>query len=345
MVLKLDADPVLVITDLVKVYGGRTPIRAVDGISFALGRGEILGLLGPNGAGKTTTIQMLLSTLTPTSGRISYFDRSLSEGREAILSRVGYASAYSKLPTHLSIEENLDVFGRLYGLRRAERKARIREMLSQFGVWDLRKRVMAGLSAGQTTRVMLAKAFLARPRIALLDEPTASLDPDIAHEVRDFVRQRRDQEGVSILYTSHNMDEVAEICDRVLFLEGGRIADVGRPEDLAASVSATRIRFRVEQGLDSLLHAAGSRGLIIRRSDEPAEVEVEIDEHQVSGFLAELASSGVHYSDITLRKPTLEDYFLMLARRRSSPRSPSIGEAAVVVGPMGHGRSEVEASR
>jgi ABC-2 type transport system ATP-binding protein len=345
MMLQLKADTVLDVTNLVKVYGGKTPTRAVDGICFALARGEILGLLGPNGAGKTTTIQMLLSTLTPTSGRIMYFGRSLTEDRDAILARVGYASAYSKLPTHLSIEENLDVFGRLYGLGHAERKARVREMLSQFGIWDLRKRIMAGLSAGQTTRVMLAKAFLARPRIALLDEPTASLDPDIAHEVRDFVRQQRDGEGVSILYTSHNMDEVSEICDRVLFLDSGRIAEVGRPEDLAASVAATRIRFRVDLGRDVLLLAAGEWELPVRCGDDPANVEVEIQENRVSGFLAELASSGVRYSNITLRKPTLEDYFLKLARRRSLFPAESNGDATVGVRQSGHGGSEREVPR
>ena len=256
-----EAAPVLAVTELTKVYRGRKPVTAVDHITFELGRGEILGLLGPNGAGKTTTIQMLLSTLEPTSGRIEYFGRSLAEHRASILALVGYASAYSKLPLHLAIEENLDVFGRLYGMPGRARKERTKELLTRFGVWDLRRRTMSGLSAGQTTRVMLAKAFLARPRIALLDEPTASLDPDIAHEVRDFVREQRDGARVSILYTSHNMDEVAEICDRVLFLDGGKIAAVGTPEELAASAAATRLRFTVEQGLDDLIRSAAAWGL------------------------------------------------------------------------------------
>ncbi len=166
-------------------------------------------------------------------------------------------------PSHLAIEENLDVFGRLYGMPGRARKERTKELLTRFGVWDLRRRTMAGLSAGQTTRVMLAKAFLARPRIALLDEPTASLDPDIAHEVRDFVREQRDEAGVSILYTSHNMDEVAEVCDRVLFLDRGKIAAVGTPEELAASAAATRMRFTVEQGLDDLIHSAEAWSLAV----------------------------------------------------------------------------------
>ncbi len=310
-----DIDPVLKVTDLTKVYKGRKPVTAVDHISFELARCEILGLLGPNGAGKTTTIQMLLSTLEPTSGRIEYLGKSLAEDRESILAQVGYASAYSKLPLHLAIEENLDVFGRLYGMQSNDRKERTRELLTRFGVWDLRRRTMAGLSAGQTTRVMLAKAFLARPRIALLDEPTASLDPDIAHEVRDFVREQRDGAGVSILYTSHNMDEVAEICDRVLFLDAGKLAAVGTPHELAASAAATRMRFTIERGVEELIGTARAWGLAVSREDH--SVEIEIDEHQVAKFLQELAARAVNYTSISLFKPTLEDYFIMLARRRN----------------------------
>ena len=179
---------------------------------------------------------------------------------------------------------------------------------------------MAGLSAGQTTRVMLAKAFLARPRIALLDEPTASLDPDIAHEVREFVCEQRDQAGVSILYTSHNMDEVAQICDRVLFLDRGKIAAVGRPDELAATAAATRIRLRVAHGHHDVIRHAAQRGLPAR--SENGTVEVEIDEHDIAGFLAALASSNVQYTELAIEKPTLEDYFLKLARRGAIGREP-----------------------
>jgi ABC-2 type transport system ATP-binding protein len=313
----------MVVSELTKVYRGKSPTTAVDRVSFALGQGEILGLLGPNGAGKTTTIQMLLSTLTPTSGRIVYFGKPLDTAREEILGRVGYASAYSRLPLRLTVEENLDVYGRLYGLARPERKARAKELLTWFGVWDLRRRLMAGLSAGESTRVMLAKAFLARPSVALLDEPTASLDPDIAHEVRRFVRGRRDEEGVSMVYTSHNMDEVAQVCDRVIFLSAGRVVAGGRPDELAASAATTRVRLRVEHGLDHLLSFAAARGFPSRVDD--GSVDVEVDERHVADLLAGLAAGGVRYSEIALRKPTLEDYFLKLAGE--APRNGRRAEA------------------
>jgi len=305
------SDDVLVVTDLTKVYGGKQPKRAVDGVSFALGWGEILGLLGPNGAGKTTTIQMLLSVLKPTSGRIMYFGKPLDGARTEVLGRVGYASGYSRLPLRLTVEENLDVFGRLYGLSRHDRRARTTELLSSFGVIELRRRLMLGLSAGETTRVLLAKAFLARPSVVLLDEPTASLDPDIAHDVRRFVRGRRDEEGVSMVYTSHNMGEVADVCDRVIFLGAGRVVASGRPVDLAASAAATRVGLRVDEGLDHLLGYAHARALPCQVAG--SDVDVEIDERHVAELLSNLAAAGVKYSQITLRKPTLEDYFLKLA--------------------------------
>jgi ABC-2 type transport system ATP-binding protein len=312
------SDSVLVVSELTKVYPGRPATTAVDRISFALESGEILGLLGPNGAGKTTTIQMLLSTLKPTSGEIRYFGQSLASRRGAILANVGFASAYSKLPRRLTVDENLDVFARLYGLKRAERESRIQELLSRFGAWDLRRKAMETLSAGQTTRVMLAKAFLARPRVALLDEPTASLDPDIAQEVRAFVRAQRDEENVSILFTSHNMDEVAQVCDRVIFLDRGRIASSGRPEDLAASAAMTRVRLRITEGLDRLVAHVEASGLSCAQDN--GTVEVEVDESRLADLLANFAAMGVRYREISLRKPTLEDYFLKLASISASAR-------------------------
>ena len=308
----------LLVTDLTKVYRGRPPKTAVDGVSFALGQGEILGLLGPNGARQERRRSRCCSTPDADLRPASTTSASHSiQAREAILGRVGYASGYSRLPQRLTVAENLDIFGRLSGLSRAARRARAEELLTGFGVWELRQRLMLGLSAGETTRVMLAKAFLARPNVVLLDEPTASLDPDIAHEVRRFVRDRRDREGVSMVYTSHNMDEVSDVCDRVIFLGAGRIVAVGRPEDLAASAASTRVRLRVDHGLEHLTFYASAQGLPYRVDNH--EVEVEVEERHVADLLSAIAAAGVLYSQISLQKPTLEDYFLKLAGQRPEP--------------------------
>src|SRR5579872_646757 len=184
---------------------------AVTNVSFTINEGETLGVLGRNGSGKTTIIHMLLSTLKPTSGSIAYFGKELNAHRSELLQHVGFASTYVKMPPRLSIRDNLDIYGRLYGLPYGKRLEKIERYLKFFGMWDLRDREVGVLSAGEATRVMLAKAFLADPKIVLLDEPTASLDPDVAYDIRQFILQRQQELGVSFLITSHNMYEVTQV--------------------------------------------------------------------------------------------------------------------------------------
>lgn len=225
-------DVVLQVKNLTKKFG---QFMAVDKISFELKKGEILGLLGPNGAGKTTTIQMLLGTLTPTDGEIVYFGKDFFKHRSEVLQEVNYASAYSHLPWRLTVEENLQVYARMYGVE--NRRRRIDRLLTEFGVSELRRKTVDSLSAGQKTRVMLCKAFINYPRLILLDEPTASLDPDIAAKVRQFLLAQQREYQVSMLFTSHNMAEVSEVCDRVIFLKQGQIVACDTPEKLAGDAT------------------------------------------------------------------------------------------------------------
>lgn len=271
-----------------------------------------MGLLGPNGAGKSTTISMLLGSLTPTSGSISYFGQDFSTHRADILQHVTFASTYIKLPWRLSVAENLQVYGYLYGLSRQQFLKRMEKFLKFFGVWSERHKTMNELSAGQITRVMLAKAFIPHPKIILLDEPTASLDPDIAHEVREFVKIQQKEYGSSILYTSHNMDEVADVCDRVLFLKQGKIIAADTPDNLARSVSHARMVLTVKDGMKRIERFSTEAGIPV--SVAGREVSITIDEQRVAGFLARLAEAGISYSQITIDKPTLEDYFLQMSR-------------------------------
>lgn len=213
---------------LTKVFNG--PRKAVDGISFEMREGEILGLIGPNGAGKTTTLQMLLGLTTPTSGEIRVFGLDINTHREEILRQVNFSSSYISLPYSLTVEENLTVFSRLYGVR--DRKERIRELLTVFEILDIKDTPTRRLSSGQITRVCLCKALLNKPRVLFLDEPTASLDPDMADKTRSLLKRIKKEEGLSILYTSHNMKEMEEMCDRVIFMDKGRIIAVGDPESI-----------------------------------------------------------------------------------------------------------------
>lgn len=313
----MSREPVLTVSCLKKVYPGDPPFVAVDGISFQLHQGEILGLLGSNGAGKTTTIQMLLSTLSPSSGSIVYFGKDFVLHRSAILEQVAFASTYASMPYNLTVDQNLDVFSRLYGLSPQESKQRISLLLERFGIADKRKESVSRLSAGQVTRLMLVKAFMIRPRVALLDEPTASLDPDIAKDVVAFVLEHRREYGTSILYTSHNMAEVSEVCDRVLFMQRGRIVADDLPQNLARSVLTSKVRLQVGDGLKRTLGIATQLGL--RYQVDHRTIELELDEEQISSLLSALAQAGVIYTHIQIVQPTLEDYFLHMSLKGQHP--------------------------
>lgn len=311
---------ILVVNQLKKIYPPATKREsefcALDGISFTVKKGEIVGLLGPNGAGKSTTIQMLIDTLKPTSGTIEYFGKDLHQNRSEVLQHVTFASTYIKMPWRLTVMENLWIYALLYGLNREQFDERVENFLTFFGVWDQRHKTIGMLSAGQITRIMLAKAFIPHPKIVLLDEPTASLDPDMAHQVRDFVKRQQKEYGMSIIYTSHNMDEVAAVCDRVIFLNHGKIVALDTPDNLAKSVSLARVRLWVKDGLKRTERFANEQGLVSHI--ENREIVIEIDEPAIAGFLASLADAQIEYSQISIDKPTLEDYFLSMSKQEQT---------------------------
>jgi len=214
---------------LVKVYKTST---AVDGISFALPPGTVTGLLGGNGAGKTTTIAMLMGLVTPTSGSVRVLGADMPRERYRVLGRMNFESPYVEMPMRLTIRQNLTVFGMLYGVD--DLAERIREIAAELELTALLDRPTGKLSAGQKTRVSLAKALINRPDLLLLDEPTASLDPDTADWVRAWLERYRDQRGATLLIASHNMAEVERLCERVIFLKQGRIEDDDTPAGLLA---------------------------------------------------------------------------------------------------------------
>lgn len=302
-------DPVLSVTKLKKAYSKKTLLIAVDEISFDLKPGEILGLLGPNGSGKTTTIQMLLGTLTPTSGSIAYFGADFFKNRSEVLQHVSFASAYTSLPFILTVEENLKCFGHLYGIRDAMTKAK--PLLERFGIYDKRKEKVSSLSAGQITRLMLVKAFFTDPKIVLLDEPTASLDPDVARDVCKFLLEERKRTNLSILFTSHKMEEVGELCDRAIVLKKGKIIADDLPKNLAKSISLYRLRLTIVDGMKRTLNLAEKAGITYQVDHR--FVTCSLEERQIPPFLHQLMQAEVSYVSIQIEEPTLEDYFLTIA--------------------------------
>ncbi len=220
-------DIVLEVKDLTREFDG---VKALDAFNFTLKRGEVLGMLGANGAGKTTAMNMLLGLTTPTSGTIKVFGKDLRTHRVEVLRRMNFSSAYTALPGNLGVWQNLHVFARIYGVPNAKQK--INELLELLEISDLAKRVTGNLSAGESTRLNLCKALLNDPDLLLLDEPTASLDPDIADKVRKVVAKVQAERGIAILYTSHNMRDIEEVCDRVIFLHKGKVVTEGTPKDI-----------------------------------------------------------------------------------------------------------------
>lgn len=308
---------ILTVRNLRKVYPGKKPFVAVDGISFELKEGEILGLLGPNGAGKTTTIQMLMSTLEKTSGDILYFGMDLSKHRSEVLQKVTFASTYVSLPWNLTVDQNLDVFGRLFSLKPKQFKKKRDMLLERFGIASKKRTRISNLSSGQITRLMLVKAFMVNPRIILLDEPTASLDPDIASDVIDFILEQQKNEGVSIVFTSHNMGEVSEVCDRVLFLKKGKIYADDIPENLARKVGRSQVELVIGEGIEKAVNIANRLKMDARV--EHRTVHLELDENQIAHYLTALAEERVLYSNINIIQPTLEDFFLHAASHEDTP--------------------------
>ncbi len=219
--------PAIQVRDLVKSFG---PVTAVGGIGFEVAPGSVVGVLGGNGAGKTTTIAMIMGLLTPTSGEVRVLGADMGRERHRVLHRMNFESPYVDLPGRLTVRQNLSVFGRLYGV--ADVKGRVAVLAESLDLGDLLDRPTGKLSAGQKTRVALAKALVNEPELLLLDEPTASLDPDTADWIRTRLESYRAARGATILIASHNMAEVERLCDRVIMMKAGLVVDDAAPAAL-----------------------------------------------------------------------------------------------------------------
>lgn len=284
---------------------------AVRDVSFSVGHGEIVGLLGPNGAGKTTTMQMLLGLVTPDSGSIRYFGRDFSHHRETCLSLINFASTYTELQHKLTVKQNLAIYAGLYGIPNAREK--IASDLALLEVSHLADELFWKLSSGQKTRVILAKALLNRPQLLLLDEPTASLDPDISETILTLIRRLQKKHHVSMLITSHNMVEVERLCDRVLFLDHGRIVAEDTPINLTRRIGATTLVLTIGNGYEQVEGYARQHNLSMETAANSV-VSFGIAEREIVRIVSGLEQSGVEITDIAIRKPSLEDVFLSIVK-------------------------------
>jgi ABC-2 type transport system ATP-binding protein len=242
------------VAHLIKLY---KTTRAVDDVTFRIARGSITGLLGGNGAGKTTTIAMIMGLVLPTSGRVQVLGHPMPEQSAEVLGRMNFESPYVDMPMRLTVRQNLTIFGRLYAVK--DLAGRIEQLASDLDLKDFLDRANGKLSAGQKTRVALAKALINQPELLLLDEPTASLDPDTADWVRQHLQDFRKTHDATILLASHNMLEVERLCDRVIIMKRGRIEDDDSPDQIMARYNRNTLeevfldvaRGRVAEGTSS----------------------------------------------------------------------------------------------
>ncbi len=303
------AQVILDVSHLKKLYDS---FVAVDDISFTIHEGEIVGLLGPNGAGKTTTIQMLLGLTQPTSGTISFFGKDLAHHREEIFRKINFVSAFSGMQTRVTVRENLEVYAGLFSVENWKEK--IEELSIILGVSDKLDTLYWHLSSGQRTRVNLVKSFLNSPRLILMDEPTASLDPEVVNIVLKLIEDMRKREGVAVLYTSHNMGEVTRICDEVIFLHHGKIIAMDTPLGLTQRVGTALLRLTFTGGrkpVETYLSRESHRYTI----DSPHTVEISIDESRIPKVLFGFSKEKILITDIEIEKPNLEDVFLAVAEK------------------------------
>ena len=300
---------ILQVQNLTKKFKKHT---AVSGVSFVIEKGEIVGLLGPNGAGKSTTIEMILGLIKPTEGQIKIFGQDIEAHREEILGRINYSSAYIQFMSRLTVWENLKFFGKLYNVKNLEQK--IAQLSAMLEITDLLQTLFFKLSSGQRTRVILAKTLLNDPEFLLLDEPTSSLDPDIAYKVREILKKIHQERQITILYTSHNMAEVEEICSRIIFLQKGMIVASGTPNQLKKEIRDYYLELSFAPEQESKLIAFLQSKAWTYEIKSPGHLCLKTSADDLAPMLQLISREDFGIYDIDINKPDLEEVFLRYSR-------------------------------
>ncbi len=301
---------ILEVRNLVKNYGSYT---AVDDISFDVPKGKVIGFLGPNGAGKTTTIQVLLGITLANGGSIKYFGKDFFKNREDCLQRINYISSFNSLLGRISVYENLIVFANLYSIEKPKKK--IQELVEYFEIESLLNKRYFDISSGQRTRVNLIKSLLNGPELILMDEPTASLDPDIADKLLTLIENLRKTKNLSILYTSHDMAEVTRICDEVIFLDKGKIIAKDTPLGLTKRISKAQLKITFDADKNKVEKYLKNEKLNFKFQTKNSVI-IDSKEDLIPKLIFTLSKEGVWMTDIEIKKPTLEDFFLQVARKK-----------------------------
>ena len=302
------------VKNLVKTFRekGKT-ITAVDGISFSVKKGEIFGLLGPNGAGKSTTINMLTGLLEKDSGTVKILGYEPEANWEYVKNNTNVATAYSWLSDVLSIRQNLKVYARLYGVN--NQKEKINEMLELFELKNIADRKVIRLSSGENTRAVLCKGLINSPKVLFLDECTVGLDPDIADKTREIIKEYQKRHDCTILFTSHYMYEVEELCDRIAFMSNGKIVRIDTSSNLKKLIKKHTVEIAVKKNIKLLREFLEEEGVdIIFEKNNSITFEVTTEDDKMYKVISKIFHKGFMLSNLHVKGPTLDDIFIKIAR-------------------------------
>jgi ABC-2 type transport system ATP-binding protein len=304
---------IIQVQDLVKAFGGKVPVRALDGLDLTVERGGVYGLLGPNGAGKTTLIRVLATLLEPDRGRVRVAGIDVRRHPAEVRARIGLAGQYAAVDDHLTGRENVEMVGRLYGLPRRQARRQAVEVLERIGLTQVADRQVRTYSGGMRRRLDLAASLVGRPQVLFLDEPTAGLDPQARRGTWDLVRDLR-ADGVSVILTTHYMDEAEQLADDVAIIDGGRVIAQGTPEELCRGGAENTLRFMGRPGLDvgSLLKALPADCSAAELTPGSYRVVGKVNPQLLATVTSWCAQHGVMPEKISVERHTLEDVFLEL---------------------------------
>ena len=293
----------------------RKKVIAVDDVSFAVKHGEIFGLLGVNGAGKTTTINMITGLLKKDAGEIKILGLDPEKNWEEVKNKMNVSTAYFPLSDILTIRQNLRVYAKIYGIRNVEQ--RIDELLELFELKPLQNRRVIALSSGEKTRTALCKGLINKPSVLFLDECTVGLDPDIAEKTRQIIVDYRKEHDATILFTSHYMHEVEELCDRIAFMDKGKIITIATADELKKTIKKQVIKITVKDKAKELKKFLSSEDVeVLFAEDNTLIFEASYEKDKVYKVLNKIFTKGFLLSDLHIKKPTLDDIFIKFARGR-----------------------------
>lgn len=304
---------VLSVQNLHKTYP-KEKSPALSGVSFEIKKGEIFGLLGPNGAGKSTAINIIAGLLLPDSGEVKVFGKDFFKEKSWCQNQMNICTAYANLPYPLTVEQNLRVFTKLYGVEKPEKK--IDEVLEIFDINHLRKKKISKLSAGQTARVNLCKSLINDPKLLLLDEPTSSLDPETAIAIRKRLKQLQKERNLTILWTSHNMPEVEEVCNRIAFLLNGNIHVIDTPKNLLKMVKTQQVTITLLEKTSFLKKSLPKNFNVISQENNTLTLEIPYEADALPDLLSFLKKNKLPYIDLHIEPPSLEHVFMQIAKKQ-----------------------------